>query len=146
MKKLAFVADNEIFFIDDIFALTYREEYEQKALSNPTIINIDNYLGLPLGSFYENGNFYDKNDLQKTTPLENFPINPERDFWNGFAMVFNGEVFSTHYFNNMSPNHVPLIAGFSSNPTIFDVTDIENVDTGWTWNGESFIPPAGDDF
>jgi hypothetical protein len=144
VKRLAFVADDEIFLIDTFFRKTTRESYEQKALSNPLIISIDDYIGLPLGSLYENGLFYEKNDVDKVNPYQKFPVQPERDFWKGFALILDGVVFSTAYFNKLSPDHQILIAGFSSNPKIYDVTDIEGIEIGWIWNGETFISPGQD--
>ena len=144
MKRLAFVADDEIFLIDTFFRKTTRESYEQKALSNPLIISIDDYIGLPLESLYENGLFYEKTDINKTNPYQPFPVDPKRDLWKGFALILDGVVFSTAYFNKHSIDHQGLIAGFSSNPKIYDVTDIENVEIGWMWNGETFIPPEQD--
>lgn len=64
-----------------------------------------------------------------------------------FALVAGNDVFSIMSINSEDPNPIVprLIAGMQSNPITLDVTnDNPDINVGWTWDGECFIPPLED--
>jgi len=62
-----------------------------------------------------------------------------------FAMVTDNEVFHKWYVeeNYDDPRMAALIYGLQSNPIMVDITDknYEDIDFGWTMDGDNFIPP-----
>lgn len=57
-----------------------------------------------------------------------------------FAIIVNGVVKG---WIAQIPENTMQIAGFSSNPQVIEVTDLENKPSvGWTWDGATFNPPA----
>jgi hypothetical protein len=62
-----------------------------------------------------------------------------------FALVTDGEVFHKWYIDEdySIPDLAALIYGLQSSPTIVDITDknYEEIDFGWTMDGNSFFPP-----
>jgi hypothetical protein len=140
MKKIAYVADNEIFRIDEAYQMPDRDRYEECILSDAFIVESTQYPNLKVDSFYENGFFYDPTDIEKTNPISpEEPLYPEAVY---FAHVSNGVVFRIHVYSIKIPPHRLFIAGYSSNPKFYDVTDIKGVYLGWVWNGSTFIQPT----
>jgi hypothetical protein len=62
-----------------------------------------------------------------------------------FALVSDNEVFHKWYIDEDYENDyiAALIYGLQSGPTIVDITDNdhEEIDFGWTYDGDSFTPP-----
>lgn len=142
MKRIAYVADNEIFRIDQAYQMPDRERYEKCILSNAIIVESTDYPNLKVDSFYDNGFFYAPEDINKETPLEKEnPLYPEARY---FAHISEGIVFRIHVYSIEIPPHRLYIAGYSSNPKFYDITDDISIDIGWVWNGSKFIPPAGE--
>jgi hypothetical protein len=65
-----------------------------------------------------------------------------------FALITDNEVFHKWYIEeDYSNNHIAaLIYGLQSGPKIIDITDLnhEQIDFGWTHDGDSFIPPISE--
>jgi len=62
-----------------------------------------------------------------------------------FALIAGNDVFSIMSINSEDPNPIVprLIAGMQSDPVILDVTsDNPEINIGWVWDGEVFIPPT----
>ena len=61
-----------------------------------------------------------------------------------FALISDGDVFHKWYIDEDydNPGIAALIYGLQSGPTVVDVTDKnhEEIDFGWTYDGESFYP------
>lgn len=139
MKRIAYVADDEIFRIDEAAQMPDRERYEKNILNNAFIVEVTQYPNLVVDSFYDGENFYAPDDIEKTNPiLPKDPIYPEARY---FAHISNGIVFRIHVYSINVPPHRLYIAGYQSNPKFYDITDYKEVDLGWIWNGSSFIPP-----
>ena len=77
-----------------------------------------------------------------TSHEENQTTKPQRVF----VLVTDNEVFHKLYVeeNYEDFGMASLIYGLQSNPIIVDITDKnhEEIDFGWTMDGDSFIPPA----
>lgn len=58
-----------------------------------------------------------------------------------FAFIVEGEVVGTLSIPNSAVNYERLWAGLSSNPTVVEATNAENLEIGSTWDGESFSKP-----
>ena len=62
-----------------------------------------------------------------------------------FAAVVDGDVFSVISVDSAYSTHEKpdlgerLIAGFSSDPKIIEIPENQEVEIGWTWDGEIFI-------
>jgi hypothetical protein len=61
-----------------------------------------------------------------------------------FALVADGDVFHKWYIDEDydNPSMAALIYGLQSGPTVVDITDEdhEEIDFGWTYDGQSFYP------
>jgi hypothetical protein len=139
MKKIAYIVDNEVFLVDDAYNISDRERFESNILDDSLlVIDSTDYPSLVVDSFYKNGFFYSPEDIENNDPLpKEKPIYPEAKY---FALIANDIVFRIHILSNRIPPHMPMIAAYSSNPRFVDVTDIENIEIGWVWNGSSFVP------
>ncbi len=80
--------------------------------------------------------------------LENLPeenSKPQRVF----ALTADNEVFHKWYIEESydNPYIAGLIYGLQSGPKIVDITDLnhEEIDFGWTQDGDSFIPPVSEE-
>jgi hypothetical protein len=66
-----------------------------------------------------------------------------------FALVTDNEVFHKWYVEEdyNSPYIAALIYGLQSGPKVVDITDLnhEEIDFGWTEDGDSFIPPVSEE-
>jgi hypothetical protein len=65
-----------------------------------------------------------------------------------FALTTDNEVFHKWHVEENYDNAylAALIYGLQSNPKIIDITDLnhEEIDFGWTQEGDSFIPPISE--
>jgi hypothetical protein len=67
-----------------------------------------------------------------------------------FAAVVDGDVFTvmtidSEYSTTLHPGlGERLIAGFSSDPKIIEIPEDQEIDIGWTWDGEIFIKSIED--
>lgn len=61
-----------------------------------------------------------------------------------FAFIVDGDVIGTIHVPSTSPTHQRFWAGLASNPIVVEATGIPNVQFGWTYDGENFIPPLGE--
>jgi hypothetical protein len=65
-----------------------------------------------------------------------------------FALITDNEVFHKwHVEENYDNAYIAaLIYGLQSGPKIVDITDLnhEEIDFGWTQDGDSFIPPISE--
>jgi hypothetical protein len=63
-----------------------------------------------------------------------------------FALITDNEVFHKWYIDEdySNPHIAALIYGLQSGPKIVDITNLnyEEIDFGWTQDGDSFIPPV----
>jgi hypothetical protein len=66
-----------------------------------------------------------------------------------FALITDNEVFHKWYIDEdySNPHIAALIYGLQSGPKIVDITNLnyEEIDFGWTQNGDSFIPPISEE-
>jgi hypothetical protein len=65
-----------------------------------------------------------------------------------FALTTDNEVFHKWHVEENYDNAylAALIYGLQSNPKIIDITDLnhEEIDFGWTQDGDSFVPPISE--
>jgi hypothetical protein len=65
-----------------------------------------------------------------------------------FALITDNEVFHKWYIDEDYENDyiAALIYGLQSKPKIVDITDLnyQEIDFGWTQDGDSFIPPISE--
>jgi uncharacterized protein YndB with AHSA1/START domain len=65
-----------------------------------------------------------------------------------FALTTDNEVFHKWHVeeNYDNPYLAALIYGLQSGPKVVDITDLnhEEIDFGWTQDGDSFIPPISE--
>ena len=59
-----------------------------------------------------------------------------------FAFIAEGDVFMIMTFPEDHQKSEVWTAGLLSAPTIVDVSSVENIAPGWTWNGTDFINPG----
>jgi hypothetical protein len=66
-----------------------------------------------------------------------------------FALVTDNEVFHKWHVEEDYDNQyiAALIYGLQSGPKVVDITDLnyEEIDFGWTQDGDSFIPPVSEE-
>ncbi len=66
-----------------------------------------------------------------------------------FALVTDNEVFHKWYVEEDydNPYIAALVYGLQSGPKVVDITDLnyEEIDFGWTQDGDSFIPPVSEE-
>lgn len=63
-----------------------------------------------------------------------------------FAFVVGEDVFAVFKIDRDEPDVIPekadiIIAGMSSDPKVIEVSEIEGIDAGWTFDGISFNSP-----
>jgi len=61
-----------------------------------------------------------------------------------YALIAEGDVFMTLSFDDSLPQAGPWAPGLASNPVIVEITndpEIENIKSGWTWDGTNFTAP-----
>ena len=140
MKKIAYVVENEVFCVDDAYGMPDRERFESGILSEDlVVVNSTDYPSLQVDSFYQDGLFYAPTDIEKTNPLpKEEPLYPQARY---FAHILNGVVFRIHVYSFNVPPLIPSIAAYLSGPKFYDVTNIDNIDVGWIWNGSTFVAP-----
>jgi hypothetical protein len=65
-----------------------------------------------------------------------------------FAFIAEGDVFSILETDPENPEYGPsagrIVAGMQSNPIVIEITELSDVVVGSVWDGEKFIPPAGE--
>lgn len=83
--------------------------------------------------------------MDEMTPIENFENKQHQRPQRVFALVTDNEVFHKWYVeeNYDDPMMASLIYGLQSQPVIIDITDknYEEIEFGWTVDGNNFIPP-----
>jgi hypothetical protein len=58
-----------------------------------------------------------------------------------FAFVVGEDVIGTIHIPETAPNYDRLVAGLSSDPVVIEATDVEGVQHGWKFDGDSFSNP-----
>jgi hypothetical protein len=83
--------------------------------------------------------------MDEKTPSEDFDTKQHQKPQRVFALVTDNEVFHKWYVeeNYDDPMMASLIYGLQSQPIIIDITNknYEEIDFGWTVDGNNFIPP-----
>lgn len=136
--KIAFITNGEVFHVQDTSFFLHKDK-EEGFMSNPIFIDVTDRIDVERGDFYENGNFYKATDIEKLNPVQERPATIPNLVY--IAFVANGVVFSSSTFKTDEEFGQRFSAGLLSNPICMDVTNMPEVQTGWQWNGEIFIPP-----
>lgn len=143
--KVGFIASGEVFYILDLVDFPMKERYETGLLNNPIFVDASSVEDISIGSLYDGEFFYDAEDVQKTNPLpSDSPVEEAGD--GGVVVKIVGisdeKVFMIARMADNFEGNPMKIAGLLSNPSVVDLTNFDNVEVGWTWDGESFNPPA----
>lgn len=138
---------------DDVFHKLIMDEdhpigakWSAALLSGVKFIKINDFAQVKPGFLYNNGNFYDREDLEMLNPiLGETSDDPNR---NQYAGVIDNDVIGimTTLKNEMSDANFEMIdAGMQSDPLIVEYTDHPEknlIGAGWKFNGIEFIKPG----
>ena len=143
MSQIAFLADNEEFWIFDLTPNPFKNRYLAGLLNNPVFVNTTTHASLEVGDIYDNGIFYKADDLEK-----NNPVQPAQGLSNAqgnsliyISFISNNSIFGIVQFDPDNAINNLVIPGIQSNAICIDVTANPEVEVGWTWDGQFFNPP-----
>jgi hypothetical protein len=136
--NIAFVANGEVFHIQDTSVFFRSAEFEQYFSSTTTFIDSSKYPLVTTNYFYENGFFYDPEDVEKINPIQE--QTPHEQYVK-IAFIQNGKVISTTEFDSQNNFGIKMIAGLLSNPIFVDISSNPEVQEGWILSGSQFYPP-----
>jgi hypothetical protein len=143
VDKIAFLVDGEVFWVLDVDSLPFQQRYADGLMNNPSFIDATEYPGVVPFSAYKDGTFYvSKEDLDKPIEKGDPLLAEDGTVVKKLALVSDEKVFGVMWFGANAPGHEARLAGLMSNPTIMDITEQDEVEAGWVWDGESFNPPA----
>jgi hypothetical protein len=144
MKIIAFVVENEVCNLLH-FANNHplKDRYVNGLFSNPTFIDCSNYPSVKPGDFYINGNFYIKDDLENHIEESQNVFSSNDNEVTSFAFISNNEIFGISRISSLYPGSDLVIAGMLSSPICIDASNYSEIEIGWTWDGENFLPPSG---
>lgn len=142
MKIIAFVVENEVcnllHFSNDH---PLKDRYTNGLFSNPIFIDCSNYPSIRPGDFYTEGSFYLKNNLESPIQESENTFNSADYEVTSFAFISNNEVFGISRISSSYPGSDLIIAGMLSNPICIDASNYPEIEIGWVWDGQDFLPP-----
>jgi hypothetical protein len=148
VERIALLASNEVFWIFNLQDnMPHKSRYVNGLLNNPVFVEATNLPGVAVGSLYDNENFYDLTDQEKTNPLQigDPLLSEDGSILHKMAAISNGSVFGIIWLANDLPNHLMRKAGLLSNPVAIDITVLPEVEVGWTWDGKLFVAPPNNE-
>ena len=142
-KRYAFLVENEIFDIMPI-AGNYEDEvflrWSNGFLNEPTALDISGIPNVTIGSVW-NGESFDNSSLPENSIISEVTPGEKR-----YAVLNKEKVvfMILDLTDSLSQLKDSFEAAFSTGDVIgMDITSFsENVSYWWTWDGESFSPPA----
>ena len=143
VEYYALVVDGDVFHtlvMDDSHPVA--EKWIAALDSDLYFVKINNYSQVKPGFFYKNNNFYDKEDLENITPLEE--SFSEAIGENKYAGIVDNDVIGlmTLLEEDLGALRLEMVdAGMLSNPEIVKYTEDENVKSiapGWVYDGANF--------
>ena len=137
--RIAGIVDNEVFYVFETQFIWNGNALQEALLNNPTIIDTTGLEDVLTGSIYENGKFYKNTDLERQNPHKEIPLEEQK--WRKITFVYNGSVVLSLTPDPSFPLSELIYAGFMSNPIFVNASEVDDLDYGWTWDGQFFNPP-----
>lgn len=136
--KIAFIVDQEVFHLQDLSVFFQKDKYAEAFFNHSEILDSSQYPDVKDGYLHENGFFYFPEDTEKANPLTPTEADPRYVY---ISFIKDGIVLKSTQFDTEDDFGKKMAAGLLSNPQFMDVSQVEGIEEGWTWDGQFFNPP-----